>query len=112
MGRLRPYYRRQIAGRITELIGGAQPNYAALSVSASNTTALAREYGLLPSLMNEIDMRYGPLDWRTPQAHAIYWACRGLKARNESIDCHRIIFQCLSSCFFKGRLIFDPQTTS
>jgi hypothetical protein len=51
--------------------------------------------------------RYGELDWRLPEAHAIYWASRGLDADDERMDtfCNRVIFQSLANAFEMGRVV-------
>jgi hypothetical protein len=38
---------------------------------------LLEEYNMDPQLMYEYTRDTGPLDWRHPQAHALYWARRG-----------------------------------
>ena len=37
-----------------------------------------------PEFMKEVDKEYGPLEWRLPEAHAIYWAALGLKKAEEN----------------------------
>ena len=51
-----------------------------------------------PALVRKIDAELGPLDWRTPQAQAIYWAMAGLPfARTPSDDLaqRRLVYQAL-----------------
>lgn len=51
-----------------------------------------------PALVRKIDADLGPLDWRTPQAQAIYWALAGLPfARTPSDDLalRRLVYQAL-----------------
>ena len=62
--------------------------------------------------MQEIEMEVGPLDWRLPQAHAIYWAWRGRNYAEEgferlSID--RMIFQNMADAFRQGSLLYDAE---
>jgi hypothetical protein len=47
---------------------------------------LREEYQMDPSIIQEIDTNYGPLDWRLPDAHAIYWAEMGMRNGNEAKD--------------------------
>lgn len=63
-----------------------------------------------PALMLELDQKYGPLDWRMPQAHAIYWSYKGLlnAAPERTIFCHRMIFQSMLSSLKQGRMMYDP----
>ena len=69
---------------------------------------LQQEYKLDPALIATLNERYGPLDWRLPDAHAIYWASRGLETADEqiSLSCERMIFQALTDAFKTGRLVY------
>lgn len=73
---------------------------------------LLERYRLIPELILRLNQTYGPLDWRLPEAHAIYWATRGREAWDERRDsfkrlqCDRMIFQSLSNAFQGGRLIY------
>lgn len=40
--------------------------------------AAERRHPLDPAVISDVEARLGPLDWRLPQSHAIYWAWRGL----------------------------------
>ncbi|MCF7855803.1 MAG: hypothetical protein K9N51_13460, partial [Candidatus Pacebacteria bacterium] len=61
-----------------------------------------------PGRIWRLNEKYGELDWRLPEAHAIYWATRGLEEASEGVDiaCERMIFQGLAAAFRGGRLIF------
>lgn len=62
--------------------------------------------------MQEIEMEVGPLDWRLPQAHAIYWAWRGRPYAAEGFDrlsINRMIFQNMADAFRQGSLMQDPE---
>jgi len=64
---------------------------------------------LEPSTVLELNNRFGPLDWRLPEAHAIYWASLGLAAAGGdriSLSCDRMIFQSLNAAFKGGRLVY------
>jgi hypothetical protein len=70
-----------------------------------------------PSYMKEVDQLYGPLEWRLPEAHAVYWAALGLKiaANNPSkvkdqdlITLRRVIYQSMQMSFQRGRLVTNP----
>jgi hypothetical protein len=69
--------------------------------------------------MNDVDGRYGPLEWRLPEAHAIYWAALGLEKaklnptninQDELLGLRRVIYQSLHLAVLRGRLILDPFT--
>jgi len=51
---------------------------------------------------------YGPLDFRTPQAHAIYWAYLSFKRLGDdqsffALNTNRIIYACVQELFRRGR---------
>ena len=61
-----------------------------------------------PVVVNEIIEKYGWVDFRLPDAHAIYWATMGLKhSEGEShVKCQRMINQSLKSAFDYGRYLY------
>jgi hypothetical protein len=65
---------------------------------------LEAHYKLDLSIMREAEERHGPLDWRDPQAHALYWAFRGLKHAKgfdvERLD--RMIYTAMQLSFKMG----------
>jgi len=74
---------------------------------------LQEVYKLDPKIMKEVDEKYGPLDWRMPETHAIYWAYLGLKeakTKKQLTNLRRIIFQSMQLAFRRGRLIEVPGT--
>jgi hypothetical protein len=63
---------------------------------------------LQPEKMIELNHRYGKLDWRLPEAHAIYWASLGIdndRSGEIKIECERMITQSLKDAFLGGRLL-------
>ena len=51
-----------------------------------------------PALVRRIEKEIAPLDWRTPQAHALYWAFAGLPYARSDFDdlaLRRIVYQAL-----------------
>lgn len=78
---------------------------------------LREKYKMDPALMKEVNERYGPLEWRLPEAHAIYWAVCGLKAaeknptkikKDDLITLRRVIYQSMLLSFQRGRLVMNP----
>ena len=65
------------------------------------------KFKLKASVINEINQEYGLLDWRLPEAQAIYWATMGLKMTpsHHDISCERMITQALFAAFKSGRLM-------
>ncbi len=87
-------------------------------------TCLRRQWKLDPAFMLELNKKYGPvdynddtirysLDWRTPYAHALYWASQGLKIAMEQkpdvfdfdrIRLHRVVYHSLQDMYHFGNL--------
>jgi len=65
---------------------------------------MQKVYKLELATMKEVDEKYGPFDWRLPQAHSTYWAYRGMKRANErdALRLHRMIYQSMASSFRYG----------
>jgi hypothetical protein len=110
------YYKYNWAVAMTNLFGGSKPNYQELlnpSTPAQQTRAerLRNEYKMDPLAMQEIDRLYGPLDWRLPEAHSIYWGHIGLKHSNKKdlITLRRVVYQSMALSVLRGRLVsFNP----
>ncbi|HMP73333.1 MAG TPA: hypothetical protein PKE55_08740 [Kiritimatiellia bacterium] len=68
-------------------------------------------YHLRPDLIRAIHQRHGLLDWRLPQAHAIYWATLSRDLARQPFDriaADRMIHQSLQDTFRRGNAILDP----
>ena len=104
------YYKQQWADEMTSLLDGPRPDYA--TAAATVRRRLRDDYGMELDTMREIEQRYGQLDWRLPEAHALYWACRGRQqARDlDTLTCDRMIFQCLNELTWQGALSYDRKT--
>ncbi len=74
---------------------------------------LKEKFKLDPAKIAGLNKQYGELDWRLPEAHAIYWASLGItydKTGEININCDRMITQSLNSAFMGGKiLIYDEQ---
>ncbi len=75
---------------------------------------LRNQYRLYPDVIEEINKKYGQLDWRLPEAHAIYWAFLGLKRTKDhkDISLERMITQALKDAFVGGRLLMVDKDDS
>ena len=95
---------------------------------------LKTEFKMDPVVMKRVDDLWGPLEWRLPDAHAIYWAQRGIDdvtkrfdvtgpegkpdgvlnteeeeaAGGDFLKLRRIIYQALQQGVMQGRLITPP----
>ena len=111
-------YKAHWAEAMDEAIGGGRPDYDSL-LNPKTPEAIARvknlveRYKLEPALMKLVDDTYGPLEWRLPETHAIYWATRGLREGRGAGDVRmlrRNIFQPMMMAFHRGRLITNSYT--
>lgn len=107
------FYKASLAKEMTDLFGGARPDFAALinpqTDEARKRAEIVRQrYKMDPVVMKEVDDEYGPLDWRLPEAHAIYWATLGLKYSQEEdkITVRRVIYQSMAMTVLRGRIIY------
>ncbi len=116
------YYKQQWANEMARVFDKKTPNLEELinpqTAEQSNRVAiLEKEFKMDPKFMKEVDDTYGPLEWRLPEASAIYWGARGLKAAKENptkvseddlITLRRIIYQSMQLSFHRGRLVSNP----
>ncbi|MBI5799835.1 MAG: FKBP-type peptidyl-prolyl cis-trans isomerase [Verrucomicrobia bacterium] len=109
-------YKREWARQMTEVFGSqSKPNWEELlspqTDEARLRTKLLREkYKMDPKLAREVDEQYGPLEWRLPETHAVYWASLGLKnsKAEQLITLRRVIYQSMQLAAQRGRLIYNP----
>lgn len=47
---------------------------------------LVDEYNMEPVRMLRLTRRFGPIDWRAPAAHGLYWAARGVDVGHMEVD--------------------------
>jgi len=112
------YYKQQWIKEMAPLFGADGADFASL-LQPNNTNAmvLRTKYKIDPAFAEKMNVLYGPLDWRLPEAHAIYWGAYGLeKAKahpdkvkaEELIQLRRNIYQSMLQAFYHGRFIADP----
>lgn len=116
------YYKEQWKTQMEELFGGPRPNFEALihpktPEEIKRATELRDRYKMDPVLMQKLDEEYGPMEWRLPEAHAIYWASQGLQRAEENpsrvktddlITLRRVVYQCMQLTWQRGRLVENP----
>jgi hypothetical protein len=68
---------------------------------------MVEKYKMEPELMKKADDAYGPLEWRLPEAHAIYWATVGLErsTAKDQLTLRRNIYQSLQMSVLRGRIV-------
>jgi hypothetical protein len=118
------YYKQHWANEMSEVFGMTKPNFDTLIHPQSTNdlhrlNLLTNIYKMDPVFVKQVDDEYGPLEWRLPEAHAIYWAARGLEAaklnerkvdQEELIRLRRAIYQSMQLSFHRGRLVPDYLT--
>jgi hypothetical protein len=105
-------YKYEWANEMTRALGGGRPNYDELlnptTDEARERVKLVREkYKMDPAIMKRADELYGPLEWRLPEASAIYWAMVGLEKskKQDLITLRRVIYQSLHMSVLRGRIV-------
>jgi hypothetical protein len=59
--------------------------------------------------MKIMDGLYGPLDWRLPETHAMYWGyCGKSLAAEDSVWCERMVWMALAETVKGGALVYQP----
>jgi hypothetical protein len=71
---------------------------------------LKEEFKMDPAFMKKVDDKYGPFEWRLPDAHSIYWAMMGLEKctgnkKYDLMSLRRQIYQPMLLNFHRGRLV-------
>jgi hypothetical protein len=116
------YYKSEWAREMTPFFGPGGTNFSDLinpqtAGEKTNAAVLREKYKIDPAFAQKVDAQYGPLDWRLPEAHAIYWGAQGLDAADKNPDkvkaddkitLRRIIYQSMLQAFHHGRFIADP----
>jgi hypothetical protein len=112
------FYKQQWAREMMPFFGANGTNVSALlQPDNTNATLLRTRYKMDPAFAETVNAQYGPLDWRLPEAHAIYWAAVGLEKakinpdkmkRDDLITLRRNIYQSMLQAFYHGRYIANP----
>lgn len=107
------YYKAVWAKEMTAVFGGPRPNFdELLHPTTPETEQRARllrdKYKMDPVIMQEVDRLYGTLDWRLPEAHAIYWASVGLKNCKDSdlVALRRVVYQSMLLSVLRGKILY------
>ncbi len=106
------YYKSQWFLKMNPLIPNGRANYTNLlspqtPEDQDRVAKLTSEFKLDPRAMQRIDATYGPLDWRLPEAHSIYWAMQGIEnsTAQDKLPLRRTIFQPMLGTLHHGRII-------
>ncbi len=99
------FYRRVWRGEMDAALGPTAGLIAPALADPRRADGLQRAYRLQPGPIREIESRFGPLDWRLPETHAVYWAYLGTRVARggHHLKCNRMIYQSLTQLFMRGR---------
>jgi hypothetical protein len=120
------YFKQQWAEEMTPFFGPKGTNFDALTnpqtaVDRTNAFLIREKYKIDPEFAKKVDAEWGPLDWRTPEAQAIYWGAFGLAQAkkhpdkvnpDDLIKLRRNIYQSMLQAFHHGRIIRNPFSQS
>ena len=109
------YYKMAWAIEMMNVFGGERPDFEKLinpqtPDEKERALLLQQKYKMDAGRMRTLNERYGPLDWRLPEAHAIYWASVGMDRSKKDEDVRRLrqgIYQSMQLSFQRGRLILS-----
>ena len=116
------YYKQEWSKEMARVFAKKTPNLDELinprtADETNRALLLTNEFKMDAKFMKKVNETYGPLEWRLPEAHAIYWAAVGLEKARENptkisqddlITLRRIIYQSMQLSFHRGRLIANP----
>ncbi len=77
---------------------------------------IAEDYKMNVTTMFLLMQTYGPIDWRMPSSHSLYWAHRGIqrvmqlmdKSRIDVINTQRMIIHSMQESYRNGTLTLNP----
>ena len=103
------FYRTAWAREISGWLGSRGEPPAAGSISAAELSAALK---MDPAAMAGLEKRFGPIDWRVPDASALYWgwaALREAEGGPEELPCRRMVYSALLSMMRGGGVLAgDP----
>lgn len=111
------YYKGAWYAEMNSVLNGAATNITLLVNPTTDdmkqrAELLSKRYKLEPAIMAEIEAKYGRMEWRLPDPHAIYWGYLGLKNcaenaanREDLVTLRRLIYQSLHSLVLRGKII-------
>jgi hypothetical protein len=116
------YYKQQWAREMKPFFGVNGTNFSELlqpqtAEAKAQVQLFTNKYKIDPVFAEKVNAEWGPLDWRLPEAHAIYWGAYGLaKARenpgkvkaDDLITLRRNIYQSMQQAFYHGQFIANP----
>ncbi len=80
-------------------------------IDTPSNLATLHEMRLDATLMKQVTQKFGPLDWRLAESHALYWALQSVKfaTSGQRLLCRRAVYQPLMLMTFNGRFDGDME---
>lgn len=110
-------YKGQLAVQMNAIIPGGRADYSVLldpqtPEQKAQVKTLVEKKRMDPRMMQKVDQTYGPLDWRLPETHAIYWAMVGIENSpdQDKMPLRRTIYQPMLASLHHGRVITNRLT--
>lgn len=95
------FYKAELAREAEAAFGGADPE------------AVRRVFRMEPERVAALEGRFGPIDWRLPIAHSLYWSDRGLEfARRDAFrarNLQRMRLQSLAELLRRGEMLTNAE---
>jgi hypothetical protein len=95
------FYKAALARDMDVALGGSGSGH---SLDEGGRALLKSRYSLDWDNMQALHERFGELDWRLPESHALYWAQRGVDVspNQKNRRCSHIVVSALASTVFAG----------
>jgi hypothetical protein len=103
-----PLYRQKVAGQMQDILGGA---FLPEALSSEQQQRITSELSMDPEVMRQLDRMYGPIDWRLPEAHSLYWSFKGQPlavSRFDKTSLQRMTYSSLRFLMMKGTALGNP----
>jgi len=105
------YYKQRLAEGMEKVLPTGTLPLQPLSIEAERI--LSSQFSLETSVMRQLENSFGPLDWRLPATHSLYWSTKGLSYPTSDFGgkkLTRMKFQSLSVLMQNGNLLHDTET--
>ena len=110
-------YKRVFFGWMNEVFPDGRPDYDKFENPQTEkdkrvANLFTNVFKMEAGIVREADEEFGPLDWRLPETHAIYWAVVGMKRAKtgDPIVIYRVLWQSMLSAFQRGKVDANPHT--
>ncbi len=101
------YYQYQLYKNVEAILPGGRLT----GVGTPTADRLQKEYRMDAKVMAEMDLAVGPLDWRLPESHALYWAWAGrvICGKTPDLFLERLFYQAMIASSFRGGVVFEEE---